>query len=60
MMVGMDVGEYANVIKEEALKKGILINVTNKRVIRLVPPLTINHEDVNLCIDALKNIFDEI
>lgn len=56
MMLGLDVGEYASLIKERAIEQGILLNITSGTVIRLIPPLTINSNDIDLFADVLEKI----
>ncbi|MGD9568364.1 MAG: aspartate aminotransferase family protein [Sedimentibacter sp.] len=56
MMLGLDVGQYASLIKEKAMKEEVLINVTNTTVIRLIPPLTVNKNDIDLLINVLEKI----
>lgn len=60
MMLGLDVGEYASVIKEKAMDQGVLLNVTSGTVIRLIPPLTINSNDIDLFIDVLEKIISKL
>lgn len=56
LMIGIDVGEYANIIKEIGLKKKLLLNVTNKTIIRLLPSLYITINEIG---EFLK-LFEEI
>ncbi|MFU8793665.1 MAG: aspartate aminotransferase family protein [Acholeplasmataceae bacterium] len=44
MMIGVDVGVHAQALKALFIKHHILINVTSKTVIRLLPPLNIPHD----------------
>lgn len=55
-MLGLDVGDYASLIKEKAMKEKVLINVTSGTVIRLIPPLTINTNDIDMLISVLEKI----
>lgn len=56
MMIGVDVGHNANQIKEKAYQHKLLLNVTAKNVIRLLPPLNISTNEINEFI----YIFDKI
>lgn len=38
-------------------KNGVIINVTQEKVIRFLPPLNITKSDVNYVIDVLDKIF---
>lgn len=60
LMLGIDVGEFAELIKELAFKNNMLINVTNNRILRLVPPLNINMCEINEFINKFKEILKEI
>lgn len=54
MMIGVDVGFHAQTLKQLFLEHHILINVTNKTVIRLLPPLNIPHEALIHFIDTFE------
>lgn len=47
-------------IVERALKKGLLINCTQDKILRLLPPLNITAMDLRLAIKILDEIFREI
>ena len=59
LMVGIDVGskEKAQAVKKDMQNRGILINVTNEKVIRLVPPLIISKKETDFVIENLKESF---
>ncbi|NTW52641.1 MAG: aspartate aminotransferase family protein [Chlorobiaceae bacterium] len=59
LMVGVTVDKEAKYYVEQALKKHVLINATSQNVIRLLPPLSIDRADAQLCIDTLDEIFSE-
>jgi acetylornithine/N-succinyldiaminopimelate aminotransferase len=59
LMIGMTVDKEAKYYVEKALGKHVIINATSLNVIRLLPPLNINREEAQLCIDALDEIFTE-
>ncbi|WDV47261.1 acetylornithine/succinylornithine family transaminase [Clostridiaceae bacterium M8S5] len=60
LMIGIDVGKYAHDIKERAKKKNLLINITNDTVIRLLPSLKIEDNDINVFLNIIRNIMNEI
>ncbi|MFB0918781.1 MAG: acetylornithine/succinylornithine family transaminase [Clostridiaceae bacterium] len=60
LMLGIDTGEYANTIKDAALLHRLLLNVTSGTVIRLLPPLNISIEEVQLFLLTLDNILMEL
>ncbi len=58
LMIGVEVGDddTAETIRDEALKEGILVNVTSGDVIRLVPPLVIEDELLEESLEKLVEI----
>lgn len=56
MMLGLEAGENAPVIRDRAMKEGVLINVTRGTVIRIIPPLTVDSNDIDLFINVLEKI----
>jgi acetylornithine/N-succinyldiaminopimelate aminotransferase len=60
LMIGIDVGTYANQIKEIAFEKGLLLNVTNQNIIRLLPPLNITDKEIKLFFEIFENVLKEI
>jgi acetylornithine/N-succinyldiaminopimelate aminotransferase len=60
LMIGIDCGIYANQIKDIALKNGLLLNVTNQSIIRLLPPLNISDKEIKLFLVKFENTLKEI
>lgn len=56
LMIGLEVGQYAETIKKRALQDFLLLNVTSGTVIRLLPPLNISKEDIDIFIDNFISI----
>ncbi len=56
LMIGVDVGEYANIIKQLAKEKRLLLNSTSNTIIRLLPSLCISKNEL----DEFLNIFEEV
>lgn len=52
-MIGIEI-EKANDIKKKMQELGVLINVTAGTVIRLLPPLTIKREDIDVFLQRLE------
>jgi acetylornithine aminotransferase len=62
MMIGIRTHRTAEEVAEiqrDLLERGILVNVTAKTVIRLLPPLTLTTEEIQLFIDTLEQIINE-
>ncbi|MBU1143499.1 MAG: aspartate aminotransferase family protein [Firmicutes bacterium] len=60
LMIGIEVGEFADKIKNEALAKKVLLNVTNQTVIRLLPPLNMTYKDLDIFLNIFESIFISI
>lgn len=56
LMIGIDVKNHVNKIKELAQAKKLLLNSTGDTVIRLLPPLSVSQDEIN----QFLNIFEEI
>lgn len=54
LMIGVDVGEYANNIKKIAQEKKVLLNSTSNTIIRLLPSLYITKDEINKFLQYLK------
>lgn len=53
LMIGIELDRPAAIVKDHCLEQGVLINVTQERVIRLLPPLIIDQEQAGLIVDAV-------
>lgn len=62
LLIGLEVDKHypANQACLKLLKQGVLTKETHKTVIRLTPPLIINKDQVDVAIEALKQVFCEI
>lgn len=60
MMIGVDVGESAIAIRDNAMNNNLLLNVTNKTVIRLLPPLCISYNEINEFLEKFRDILSKI
>lgn len=56
LMIGTEVGDYAQAIQQKALEMGILINITNGSVVRLLPPLTIDYAELDVFLAGFRRI----
>ena len=59
LMIGIDLSKPCTELVEMAHQKGLLINVTADSTIRLLPPLIINSEQIDLLTDTLSDIIQE-
>lgn len=60
MMIGVDVGENAVAIRDNAMENNLLLNVTNRTVIRLLPPLCISYNEINEFLEKFRDILSKI
>ena len=60
LMIGIDVGDWANTIRDKALQRYLLLNVTNQTVLRLLPPLTISFEEINSFLKIMEDVLKEV
>lgn len=54
LMVGIELTEESAHLSKEALKLGLIINITKKKVIRLLPPLIIKKKHIDEIVNKLE------
>jgi acetylornithine aminotransferase len=59
LMIAIDLSKPCTELVGIALKKGLLINVTAESTIRLLPPLIINTEQIEVLTDTLSELIQE-
>lgn len=59
LMIGIDLSLPCTELVMMAQEKGLLINVTADKTIRLLPPLIINVEQIELLTDILSEVIEE-
>jgi acetylornithine aminotransferase len=52
-MIGIELKEPSDKIVEKALERGIVINLTAQKVIRLAPPMNISRQDWETGLDTV-------
>jgi len=60
LMIGIELDRDATQLKEAALHRGLLLNVTQERVIRLLPPLIIDAEQAEQIVSVVCSLLDEL
>lgn len=60
LMIGIEVGEYANKIKAVAQDKMLLLNSTSKTVIRLLPSLCISNDEIEEFLNIFENVLEDV
>jgi len=59
LMIGIELDRPCGVLVTRALERGLLINVTAERVIRLLPPLVCTEQQVDQLVDTLSQLVRE-
>ncbi len=60
LMIGVEFAFETKPLVQKMMEKGVLANATAGNVLRLVPPLNIQYEDLEKVIKALKESLDEL
>jgi acetylornithine aminotransferase len=58
-MIGIELEVEANALKTRAMERGVLLNITQNRVIRLLPPLIIDDEQADEITDVVCTLVEE-
>jgi acetylornithine aminotransferase len=59
LMIGIELDRPCKELVEQALERGLLINVTAERVVRLLPPLIITPQQTDMLIEQLSELLRE-
>jgi acetylornithine aminotransferase len=60
LMIGIELDQPCGELVTRALEAGLLINVTQEKVIRLLPPLIIDATQINQLVDTLSALIQEL
>lgn len=60
LMIGIELNHDANHLRHLALEKGVLLNVTQDKVIRLLPPLIIDREQAEQIVNVVCALIEDI
>ena len=58
LMIGVELKIEGDPIVKECLKRGLLINCTQKKVLRLMPPLIVKKRDIDKAIKILNEVLN--
>jgi acetylornithine aminotransferase len=58
LMIGVELDRDVNAFRQAALDKGLLLNVTQDRVIRLLPPLIIDQAQAGQIVDTVSGLVE--
>lgn len=59
LMIGVELTIPCSDLVKQALNKYLMINVTNEKTVRLLPPLIIDDEQIKLLVDILSTVINE-
>ncbi|MEW6170670.1 MAG: aspartate aminotransferase family protein [Candidatus Omnitrophota bacterium] len=57
LMIGIELEKQGKVVVEECIKKGLLINCTHERVLRLMPALSVTKKQIDKAVSMLDSVF---
>ncbi|MGB2601229.1 MAG: aspartate aminotransferase family protein [Candidatus Omnitrophota bacterium] len=61
LMIGVKLGiEDASAVIEKCVELGLLINCTQKNVLRIMPPVTVSKEEIDLALEKLSKALEGI
>jgi acetylornithine/N-succinyldiaminopimelate aminotransferase len=60
LMLGLELRDKAEEVKNHALQNGLIINLTAGNTIRFVPPLTITKEHIDEAYEKLRTVFRQV
>jgi acetylornithine/succinyldiaminopimelate/putrescine aminotransferase len=60
LMVGVELNREGNIVVEKCLEKGLLINCTHEKVLRLMPALIVNKKEIDRAVGILSKVMSEL
>ncbi|MDX1557039.1 MAG: aminotransferase class III-fold pyridoxal phosphate-dependent enzyme, partial [Xanthomonadales bacterium] len=60
LMIGIEADRDVNHLKNEALERGLLMNVTHDNVVRLLPPLIIDSEQAEFITETVSDLLNSL
>lgn len=59
LMVGVELEIEGKYIVDKCIEKGLLINCTQKKILRVMPPLTVKNAEINAAVAILHDVLEE-
>jgi len=60
LMIGVEIKmEDASGIADECMKEGLLINCTQKNVLRIMPPITIDKKTIDMAVEKISKVLEK-
>jgi acetylornithine/succinyldiaminopimelate/putrescine aminotransferase len=60
LMQGLQLASDAAAVVDLARERGLLVNRTNEKVVRMLPPLTVDVADLDRAVEILDGVFASI
>jgi len=61
LMLGVELNVAdASKIAEECMEEGLLINCTQKNILRIMPPITVSEKDIDLAMETLFKVLERV
>ena len=61
LMLGVELDiEDASFIANDCVEEGLLINCTQMNILRIMPPITVTKDEIDMAIDKLSNVLEKI
>ncbi|MFH1836966.1 MAG: aspartate aminotransferase family protein [Candidatus Omnitrophota bacterium] len=61
LMLGVELNiEDGSIVVEECRKEGLLINCTQNNILRIMPPITVTKEEIDMALEKLSKVLEKI
>jgi acetylornithine aminotransferase len=59
LIIGLEMMRPGSMVVKAMMEKGFLINCTQEKVLRFIPPLIVEKEEIDLMVETLENVLDQ-
>ncbi len=60
LILGVEMMRPGAAVVKAMMEKGFLINCTQEKVLRFIPPLIVEKEEIDLLVETLENVLDQL
>ena len=60
LILGVEMMRPGSAVVKAMMEKGFLINCTQEKVLRFIPPLIVEKEEIDLLVETLENVLDQL
>jgi acetylornithine aminotransferase len=60
LILGVEMMRPGPAVVKAMMVKGFLINCTQEKVLRFIPPLIVDKEEIDLLVETLENVLDQL